>query len=136
MTNLYFIQGVPTSYAVPDLFVFGNKRKAESSKKIIEDFYDSMQFDHEYELKEVNITQFNIKDQKLYCVVGAVTPLETQTWIFDTKKEAEKKENELWNDPDRFDDAQFYTTEIDLNNLNTIKSIRDFIKEQKEYYED
>jgi len=136
MTNLYFVQGIPTSYAMPDLFVFSNKRKAESAKKIIEDFYDSMCFDQVYEIKEVDITNLNIKDNKLYCVVGAVTPLETQTWIFDTKTEAEKKENELWDDPNRFNDAQFYTTEIDLNNLNTIKSIRDFIKEQKEYYED
>jgi len=136
MNDLYFVQGIPTSYASPDLFVFSTERKAESAKKIIEDFYDSMCFDHEYEIKKVDITQLNIKDQKLYCVVGAVTPLETQTWIFDTKTKAEAKENELWNDPDRFNDAQFYITEIDLNNLDTIKSIKDFIKEQKEYYED
>lgn len=136
MNTLYFVQGIPTSYAQPNLFVFATKKKAESAKEKIDNFYDSMYFDQVYEIKEVDITNLNIKDNKLYCVVGAVTPLETQTWIFDTKTEAEKKENELWNDPNRFNDAQFYTTEIDLNNLNTIKSIRDFIKEQKEYYED
>lgn len=135
MNTLYFVQGIPTSYATPDLFVFGTKAEAEKGKKEICDFYDDMSFDYEYELKEVDITNLNIKDNMLYCVVGAVTPREIQTWIFDTKDAAETKEQELWNDPDRFNDATFYTTEIYLDNLETAVTIKEYLDEQKEYYE-
>lgn len=136
MNTLYFVQGIPTSYATPDLFVFGTKAEAEKGKKEICDFYDNMSFDYEYELKEVDITNLNIKDNVLYCVVGAVTPREIQTWIFDTKDAAETKEQELWDDPDRFNDATFYTTEIYLDNLETITIIKEYLDEQKEYYEE
>ena len=136
MNTLYFVQGIPTSYATPDLFVFGTKTEAEKGKKEICDFYDNMSFDYEYELKEVDITNLNIKDNMLYCVVGAVTPRITQTWIFDTKDAAETKEQELWDDPDRFNDATFYTTEIDLDNLETAVTIKEYLDEQKEYYEE
>ena len=136
MNTLYFVQGIPTSYATPDLFVFGTKAEAEKSKKEICDFYDNMSFDYEYELKEVDITNLNIKDNMLYCVVGAVTPREIQTWIFNTKDAAETKEQELWDDPDRFNDATFYTTEIYLDNLETVATIKEYLDEQKEYYEE
>ena len=136
MNTLYFVQGIPTSYATPDLFVFGTKTEAEKGKKEICDFYDNMSFDYEYELKEVDITNLNIKDNVLYCVVGAVTPREIQTWIFDTKDAAETKEQELWDDPDRFNDATFYTTEIYLDNLETVVTIKEYLNEQKEYYEE
>lgn len=134
MNTLYFLQGIPTSYAQPHLFVFATKKKAESAKEKIDNFYDSMYFDQVYEIKEVDITNLNIKDNKLYCVVGAITPLETETWIFDTKEAADAKEKELWEDPDRFEDAQFYVTEIDLNNLETMASIKEWLKEEKEFY--
>lgn len=136
MNTLYFVQGIPTSYATPDLFVFGTKAEAEKGKKEICDFYDNMSFDYEYELKEIDITNLNIKDNVLYCVVGAVTPREIQTWIFDTKDAAETKEQELWDDPDRFNDATFYTTEIYLDNLETVVTIKEYLDEQKEYYEE
>lgn len=136
MNTLYFVQGIPTSYATPDLFVFGTKAEAEKGKKEICDFYNDMLFDYEYELKEVDITNLNIKDNMLYCVVGAVTPREVQTWMFDTKEAAEAKEQELWDDPDRFNDAMFYTTEIYLDNLETIVTIKEYLNEEKEYYEE
>ena len=136
MNTLYFVQGIPTSYATPDLFVFGTKTKAEKAKTMICNFYDDMSFDYEYELKEVDITNLNIKNNMLYCVVGAVTPREIQTWMFDSKDVAETKEQELWNDPDRFNDATFYTTEIYLDNLKTVTTIKEYLDEQKEYYEE
>jgi hypothetical protein len=95
-----------------------------------------MSFDYEYELKEVDITNLNVKDNMLYCVVGGVTPRITQTWIFDTKEAAKTKEQELWNDPDRFNDATFYTTEIYLDNLETVATIKEYLDEQKEYYDE
>lgn len=136
MNTLYFVQGIPTSYATPDLFVFGTKAEAEKGKKEICDFYDNMLFDYEYELKKVDITNLNVKNNILYCVVGAVTPREIQTWLFDTKDAAETKEQELWNDPNRFNDAMFYTTEIYLDNLETVVTIKEYLDEQKEYYEE
>lgn len=136
MNTLYFVQGIPTSYATPDLFVFGTKAEAKKGKKEICDFYNNMLFDYEYELKEVDITNLNIKDNMLYCVVGAVTPREVQTWMFDTKEAAKAKEQELWDDPDRFNDAMFYTTEIYLDNLETIVTIKEYLNEEKEYYEE
>ena len=78
MSNtIYFVQGIPTAYAQPHLFVFVNKKEAEEAKTMICDFYADMWFDYEYELKEVDITNLNIKDDTIYCVIGAVTPLET-----------------------------------------------------------
>ena len=132
--NIYFVQGIPTSYCMPDLFVFATKKEAESVYKKIVNFYNKYDFDHSYEIKEVDITNLNIKDNKLYCVVGAITPLETETWIFDTKETADAKEKELWEDPNRFVDAQFYIKEINLNNLDTITSMKEWFKEQKEFY--
>lgn len=136
MNTLYFIHGVRTIYTIPDLFVFKTKNKAEKAKTKICDFYSDMGFDYEYELKEVDITNLNIKDDMIYCVVGLIERYETQTWVFDTKAEADAKEKELQNDPNCSVEAIFYISEINIRDgLDTMASVKEFIKEEKEFYD-